>query len=42
MGGYVGLPVQGPAEVIEPGLARALAYVAGLPPKAPKSPKPKK
>ncbi|MFF1386122.1 TfoX/Sxy family protein [Arthrobacter sp. NPDC058288] len=42
MGGYVGLPVQGPPEEIEPWLARALAYVAGLPPKAPKSPKPKK
>jgi len=41
MGGYVGLPVQGPAEEIEPWVARALAHVATLPPKAPKTAKPK-
>ena len=39
MGGYVGLPVQGPPDQIEPWLARALAHVAGLPPKAPKAAK---
>lgn len=39
MGGYVGLPVQAPADEIEPWLARALAHVAALPPKAPKAPK---
>jgi hypothetical protein len=42
MGGYAGLPVQGPPEEIEPWLARALAHVAAQPPKAPKSSKPKK
>jgi TfoX/Sxy family transcriptional regulator of competence genes len=42
MTGYVGLPVQNPAEEIEPWAARALAHMAALPPKAPKSPKPKK
>jgi hypothetical protein len=42
MGGYVGLPVQGPAEELEPWVARALAHVATLPPKAPKTAKPKK
>ncbi|KQR62335.1 hypothetical protein ASF98_15550 [Arthrobacter sp. Leaf337] len=42
MGGYAGLPVQGSPEEIEPWLARALAHVAELPPKAPKTAKPKK
>lgn len=42
MAGYVGLPVQDPAAKIEPWAARALDHVAKLPPKAPKSPKPKK
>lgn len=42
MTGYVGLPVQDPSDKIEPWAARALAHVATLPPKAPKSPKPKK
>jgi hypothetical protein len=39
LGGYVGLPVQGPADDVEPWVARALAHVATLPPKAPKPPK---
>ncbi|MDV8149036.1 TfoX/Sxy family protein [Arthrobacter sp. B10-11] len=39
MGGYVGLPVQGPPEEIEPWLARALAHVAALAPKVPKTAK---
>jgi len=34
--------VQGPAEELEPWVARALAHVATLPPKAPKTAKPKK
>lgn len=42
MTGYVGLPVQGPAEEIEPWAARAFAHVSGMPPKASKTPIQKK
>ena len=42
MSGYVGLPVQDAPETIRRWGARALAHVAAMPPKAARSPRPKK
>ncbi|WCI08153.1 TfoX/Sxy family protein [Arthrobacter sp. OVS8] len=42
MAGYVGLPIQDAPDTIRLWSARALANVSAMPPKAAKSPKPKK
>ena len=42
MAGYVGLPIQGEPDKIRLWGARALATISALPPKAAKSPRPKK